>query len=133
VKECGHLPHRRRSTGQRLGPAEPLKACGSTACSPARPTRRAPDAAVHKPLRDSYEKVRNVAAMQRQNELFESSAAVRSANCSRPSSTTRPAGLARRPGQRKGKPNENLGRELMSVHTGIGNYTEDTLRRRPAP
>ena len=84
----------------------------------------------HDHFATSQLKVDDVAAMRAQNETFGGSAAARSATCCVRCSATRPCSIwLDAPSNRKGKPNENLARELMELFTlGVGRYTEDDVK-----
>jgi uncharacterized protein (DUF1800 family) len=84
----------------------------------------------HNHFATSNEKVRDVAAMRRQNELFRKLGRGPFGELLR-AVVHDPALLVwlDAPANRKGKPNENLGRELMEVFTlGVGNYAETDVK-----
>ncbi len=75
-------------------------------------------------------KVRSVRAMQRQNALFRSHGRAKFADMLNPV-VRDPALLTYldAPSNRKGRPNENLARELMELFTlGVGHYTETDVK-----
>jgi uncharacterized protein (DUF1800 family) len=84
----------------------------------------------HNHFATSNEKVRDVGAMRRQNELFRKLGrgqfgALLSAVIHDPAVLI----WLDAPANRKAKPNENLGRELMELFTlGVGHYTEADVR-----
>lgn len=80
----------------------------------------------HNHFATSNAKVRNVAAMRRQNDTFRKSARAPFGEILN-AALREPALLSYldAPANRKGHPNENLARELMELFTlGIGNYSE---------
>jgi uncharacterized protein (DUF1800 family) len=84
----------------------------------------------HNHFATSNEKVRDVTAMRRQNELFRKLGRGPFRELLK-AIIHDPALLIwlDAPANRKGKPNENLGRELMELFTlGIGNYTEGDVK-----
>jgi uncharacterized protein (DUF1800 family) len=84
----------------------------------------------HNHFATSNEKVRNGTAMKRQNDLFRKHGREPFGELLR-AVVRDPALLVwlDAPANRKGKPNENLGRELMELFTlGIGNYTEADVK-----
>ena len=84
----------------------------------------------HNHFATSNEKVRDVAAMRRQNEIFRKRGRGPFGELLK-AVVHDPALLVwlDAPANRKGKPNENLGRELMELFTlGIGNYTEEDVK-----
>jgi uncharacterized protein (DUF1800 family) len=84
----------------------------------------------HNHFATGYAKVRNIRLMQRQNDLFRSHA--RSKFAMLLNAVVRdPALLVYLDAQAnsKGRPNENLARELMELFTlGIGNYAETDVK-----
>jgi uncharacterized protein (DUF1800 family) len=84
----------------------------------------------HNHFATSNEKVRDLGAMRRQNELFRRHARAPFADLLN-AAVRDPALLVflDAPENRKGHPNENLGRELMELFTlGIGHYTEADVK-----
>src|SRR5215467_10496831 len=84
----------------------------------------------HNHFATSYDKVNNTAVMRRQNEIFREHGGGSFAKLLK-AVVHDPALLIwlDAPANRKGKPNENLGRELMELFTlGIGNYTETDVK-----
>jgi uncharacterized protein (DUF1800 family) len=84
----------------------------------------------HNHFATSNEKVRDVAAMLRQNDLFRRLGLGPFETLLR-AAVHDPALLTwlDAPANRKGRPNENLAREMMELFTlGIGNYTETDIR-----
>jgi uncharacterized protein (DUF1800 family) len=84
----------------------------------------------HNHFATSNEKVRDAAAMRRQNDLFRRHGRGPFGELLRAVAHD-PALLAwlDAPANRKGSPNENLGRELMELFTlGVGHYTEQDVK-----
>jgi uncharacterized protein (DUF1800 family) len=84
----------------------------------------------HNHFATSNEKVRDVAAMRRQNEIFRKLGRGSFGELLK-AVVHDPAVLIwlDAPANRKGKPNENLGRELMELFTlGVGHYTEADVK-----
>lgn len=84
----------------------------------------------HDHFATGFAKVRSVHAMRRQNDLFRAHARGNFAALLNPV-VRDPALLAYldAPTNRKGRPNENLARELMELFTlGVGNYTEADVK-----
>jgi Protein of unknown function (DUF1800) len=84
----------------------------------------------HNHFATSNEKVRDVGAMRRQNELFRELGRGPFGELLK-AVVHDPAVLIwlDAPANRKGKPNENLGRELMELFTlGVGHYTEPDVK-----
>jgi uncharacterized protein (DUF1800 family) len=84
----------------------------------------------HNHFATSNEKVRNVAWMHRQNQLFRAQARARFDRLLN-AAMRDPALLfwLDAPANRKGHPNENLARELMELFTlGVGHYTEKDVK-----
>jgi uncharacterized protein (DUF1800 family) len=84
----------------------------------------------HNHFATSNDKVNDVAAMRRQNETFRKHARGKFAELLG-AAVRDPALLIwlDAPANRKGKPNENLGRELMELFTlGIGHYSESDVK-----
>jgi uncharacterized protein (DUF1800 family) len=84
----------------------------------------------HNHFATSVAKVQDLAAMRRQNDTFRRLARATFGELLN-ASVREPALLAwlDAPANRKGHPNENLGRELMELFTlGVGNYTEDDVK-----
>ncbi|MEM9368122.1 MAG: DUF1800 domain-containing protein [Planctomycetota bacterium] len=84
----------------------------------------------HNHFATSNAKVANLAAMRTQNAIFFSQGAGRFADLLQ-AVVTDPAMLVwlDAPSNRKGRPNENLAREIMELFTlGIGNYSERDVR-----
>src|SRR5829696_2508 len=84
----------------------------------------------HNHFATSVAKVQDLAAMRRQNDTFRRLARATFGELLN-ASVREPALLAwlDAPANRKGHPNENLGRELMELFTlGVGNYTEEDVK-----
>jgi uncharacterized protein (DUF1800 family) len=84
----------------------------------------------HNHFATSNDKVNDLAAMRRQNEVFRRYARAPFGKLLH-AAVKEPALLIwlDAPANRKGQPNENLGRELMELFTlGIGNYTEKDVK-----
>jgi uncharacterized protein (DUF1800 family) len=84
----------------------------------------------HNHFATGYDKVRDTAAIRRQNEIFRQYGRGRFGELLR-AVVHDPALLIalEAPANRKAKPNENLGRELMELFTlGIGHYTERDVK-----
>src|SRR5262245_22208152 len=84
----------------------------------------------HKHFATSVSKVQDLAAMRRQNESFRKLGKATFGELLN-ASVREPALLIYldAPANRKGHPNENLGRELMELFTlGVGNYTEADVK-----
>ncbi len=84
----------------------------------------------HNHFATSNQKVNDLGAMRRQNEVFRSLSRKRFGELLT-ASVREPALLAwlDAPVNRKGRPNENLGRELMELFTlGVGNYSEADVK-----
>ena len=84
----------------------------------------------HNHFATSNDKVNDTAVMRRQNELFRQHG--RGPFCKLLKAVLHDAALLiwlDAPANRKGKPNENLGRELMELFTlGVGNYSETDVK-----
>jgi hypothetical protein len=84
----------------------------------------------HNHFATSYDKVTDTAVMRRQNEIFRKHG--RGPFAALLQAVVHDAALLiwlDAPANRKGNPNENLGRELMELFTlGVGNYTESDVK-----
>ena len=120
---------RRGGRGQRAGPAQGVVVLPD-AVRPG-PARREADAHVARPLRHQHRQGRRTsAAMRRQNDTFRKHGRATFGDLLN-AVVREPALLVclDAPANRKGHPNENLGRELMELFTlGVGHYTEADVK-----